>query len=147
MIINKWLLLVEERKMIVTMLFLSLTALAFLAIIHIQEKNYWNYFIIFSLLLIMTNVMETFVSCLYSKIISSRISGYSGIIIIFCTTGGKIIGCLLVAAYLYYRYLLHKLPWFCMITFYFVVTFITLKNYKNLKVRAISRLLKKRDFN
>lgn len=136
---------VEERKMILSMLILSLISLTFLSSVHIQTRNYWNYFVVYSCLLVMANIMETFVSCLYSKIISSKISGYSGIIIICCTTGGKVIGCILVSIFLYYRYSYHKFPWIALGIFYSFISIITIKNYKHLKVRAISRILKKRD--
>ncbi len=100
-----------------------------------------------TLILILANVLETYVSCLYSKIISSNISGYSGLIIIMCTTGGKLVGSILVSFFIYIRDSNHKLSWYLFTIIFLIVFTITYKNYKNLRVKAICRVLKKKDLN
>lgn len=107
---------------------------------------YLEFFVLYSFIMILINILETYVSFLYSQIISSKISGYSGIIIIFCTTGGKIIGSLLTSGFTLIKEYYDSFEWRFYSAILALVLGITIKNYYNLKVNAISRIIKKKEY-
>ena len=143
-LINKLLLLIEERKMIIGILVILF--LSFLAFSFIILEYSIIFFILYSFALIMTNILETYVTFLYSQIISSKISGYSGFIIILCTTGGKVLGSLLVSFFALYQTKYYDLEWKLYACLFFLVCGITIKNLNTLKVSSISRIMKKQEY-
>lgn len=109
--------------------------------------QYYLFFIVYSFNMIMTNILETYVSFLYSQIISSNISSYSGYIIVLCTTGGKVLGSLLVCLFVYLaQYKNFELEF----RFYSIIVLVVLlfvyKNYEYLRIKAISRIMKKKEY-
>lgn len=139
--INKLLLTVNECRMIfwsICILFISFCIFSF-----IQLEFYFIFFILYSFIIILSNIIETYVNLLYSQIISYRISGYSGLIIILCTTGGKVIGSLIGTVFVLFN---NQFEWRLYAICFFLVLLIVWKNLSILRVTAISRIIKKQDY-
>lgn len=144
LIINQFLLVIEERKMIVLLISAILLISIFFSFYFFQI--YIVFFCLYMLIMILTNILETYVSFLYSQIISSKISGYSGLIIILCTTGGKVLGSLLVSVFLFYKQFNYDLEFKFYSVLFAIVGLVILRNFKQLKVKSISRIMKKQEY-
>lgn len=139
--INKWCLMYSERRLIFIMLIICFSMSVILLIFQTEIIIFC---LIYSLLLITSNILETFTSSLYAKIISPNIFNTSGYIIILSTTGGRFIGSCLVTLFACFNQKYSFTISFGFYTMFFLLVLcVVYKHYQHLRVKAISRIIKK----
>ena len=119
-------------------------------------KMFWvislsQYLLFYTLLFICTNILESVASSLTAKIFPTSEDCQhkilnSGFVIIMATSGGKFLGALLVTLFglFGHDHVQNLTFWFYAICF-FILSYVTWRNYDLLRVKAIARIKMKED--
>jgi hypothetical protein len=111
---------------------------------------FFQFTFFYTVLFICANILEYIGSALLAKIVPSNInigSINSGLIIIVATTLGRFVGsCLITILGLSFGIeYLQNITFIFFLIFYCVLFYFTIRNFKDLRVKAISKILKKQN--
>lgn len=111
------------------------------------------FFILFSILFVSSNILESVDSALLTKIMPSNHLGMHrimnpGLMIILTTTVGRFFGCLIVSIFGVFGYdYIQSTIFFFMFMVHLVIQLMVTYFYSDLRVKAISRIIKKKYIN
>jgi hypothetical protein len=146
----------HERFLILSLLIICFISCLFLIPISFfyDEIHFTQFFLFFSILFISSNILESVGSSLLAKIIpfqnGGNINKYMnpGLTIILTTTGGRFFGSLLITIFgFYFGYDHIQFVLFSFLLFFNILLCTLIwTNIKELRVKAISRIIKKTYF-
>lgn len=153
LIINKYFKFTQERRMILTLCLTAFISSLLLISFPYFELSFERYFIFNALLYVVVNVVESFTSALLAKIYPSNLSKIgmcnAGFTIIFSTSGGKLLGDLIVTIFC----ILGSIDNLCnnIFVFYcfmfFIICLLIYVRYNDLRIKAIARILQRKEIN
>jgi hypothetical protein len=142
----------HERFLILILIAISSISCFFLIPLNFiyGEIHFTQFFFFFAILFISSNILESVNSSLLAKIMPFQTEGKinkflnPGLTIILTTTGGRFFGSLLITIFGFFGYDYIQTLVFSFLLFFHLFLFILiLKNIKELRVKAISRIIKK----
>ena len=138
----------HERLLLKILLSICLVS----SLLLIYNLHYFQFFIMFAILFICSNIIESVDSSLFAKIMPSNPGGSlnkflnPGLMIILTTTGGRFFGSLIISIFGYlfgFEYI--QISIFIFLSgFYLIIVIVVVRNYDHLRVKAISRIIKKK---
>jgi MFS family permease len=138
----------QERKIIRYLLLLAAVSCLFL-INYFWVVGFPQFSVAFCILFICSNLLESVSSSLLAKIVPQNLQvGFmnTGLIIIIATTIGKFVGNCLVTLFSGFGYEnIGNATYLCFFMFYGLLFILLVWRYKDLRVKAISRILKKKN--
>jgi len=139
-----------QRKIIFILLIICCVSCLFLITTPFFSMSLARFVLFYTLLFVSCNILESVDSALLAMIFPSNLNlGFcnSGFTIILTTTGGKAIGSFLIT--IIGLFLQLEIVYDCLITFYLVSYFclclLVYFNYSDLRVKAISRIMQKKE--
>ncbi len=139
-----------QRKIIFILLIVCCLSCLFLVSNPLFTVSFARFFLFYTLLFVSCNILESVDSALLAMIFPSNLNlGFcnSGFTIILTTTGGKAIGSFLITIIGLFLHL--DIVYDCLITFYLIsylcLCLLVYFNYSDLRVKAIARILQKKE--
>jgi MFS family permease len=138
-----------ERKIIFVLLILCFVSCLFIINLPV-DVSLVRFIISYTVLFVSCNILESVDSALLAQIFPSNLNlGFcnSGFTIILTTTGGKFIGSFLITIIGWF--LIEEVVYDCIISFYLlaylVLCILVYNNYSDLRVKAIARIIQKKE--
>jgi len=149
-LINMYLKEESQRKIIFILLIICCVSCLCIINNPLFTVSLWRFIVFYTLLFVSCNILESVDSALLARIFPSNLNlGFcnSGFTIILTTTGGKSIGSFLITIIGWFLEL--EVVYDCLISFY-LIAYLTLCllvywNYSELRVKAIARILQKKE--
>ncbi len=138
----------QERLLLKTLISICL----FSSLLLSYDLHYFQFFLMFAILFISSNIIESVDSSLFAKIMPSNPGGSlnkflnPGLMIILTTTGGRFFGSLIISIFGYlFGFEFIQLSVFVFLSiFYLIIVIVVIRNYDHLRVKAISRIIRKK---
>lgn len=134
----------KDRQLLLILLIISFVCCLLMSR-YILEITAIKYIVFYTILYMMTNILESVGGALIAKIFTSVENNKvwnSGFIIVIAVTGGRWFGSNLVTlfGYLEYAYYVQDITFMFFAIFFFALSIVCYLNYEKLRVKAISRI-------